>query len=112
MKLLEGFKKQKVAVTPAEGFKKGEKIHALPIPIKKESYTDNNQSMAPPLERMMGEKISLLPFQIMKDIEEDLKEIEKVETYNVTTLEEKPSCSEMEEFHIVAKEFFLLFTKV
>ena len=114
MKLLEGFKKQKVAVRPAEGFKKERKIHALPILTKKESYTEKNQSMAPPLERMMGEKISLLPFQIMKGIEEDLKEIEKVETCTsaVTTLEEQPSCSKMEEFHTGAKENFLLFTKV
>ena len=82
--------------------------------FKKESYTEKNQSMSPPLGRMMGEKISLLPFQIMKGIEEDLKEIEKVETCTraVTTLEEQCLCSEMEECHIAVEEVLLLFTKV
>ena len=40
MKLLEGFKKQKVVVKPAEGFKKERKIHALPILTKKERYVE------------------------------------------------------------------------
>ena len=105
MKILEGLKKKKVAVRPAEGFKKERKIHALPILIK-QRYAEKNQSMAPPLGRMTEEEISLLLFQALKGIEEDLKEIEKVETCtNVgTTLEEKPSCSVMKEDYIVAEE--------
>ena len=35
MKLLEGFKKKKVAVRPTEGFKKERKTHALPTLTKK-----------------------------------------------------------------------------
>ena len=34
MKLLEDFKKEKVAVRPLEGFKKQKKMHALPILIE------------------------------------------------------------------------------
>ena len=34
MNLREGFKKEKAAVRPLEGFKKKNKIHALPILIE------------------------------------------------------------------------------
>ena len=61
--------------------------------------------MSPPLGRMTEEEISLLLFQTMKGIEEDFKEIERVETCTSagTTLEEQPSCS-MEEDNIVDEE--------
>ena len=52
--------------------------------------------MTPPLGRITEEEISLLLFQTMKGIEEDLKEIERVETCTSasTTLEEQPSVME------------------
>ena len=60
--------------------------------------------MAPTLGKIIEEEISLLLFQTLKGIEEDLKEIERVETCTSasTTLGEKPSV--MEEDYTVAEE--------
>jgi len=61
--------------------------------------------MTPPLGRMTGEEISLLLFQTMRGIEEDLKEFEWEETCTSvgTSLEENPSCT-MEEDNTVEEE--------
>ena len=101
-----GFQGEESCSETYRRFQEGEEDPCTSYHNKEDELYRKNKSMAPPLGRMTEEEISLLLFQTMKGIEEDLKEIERVETCTITstTLEEKPSCSVMEEYYTVAEE--------
>ena len=97
-----GFREEESCSETYRRFQEGEEDPCTSYPHKEDSLYRRNKSMAPPLGRMTEEEISLLLFQTLKGIEEDLKEIERVETCTSagTNSEEQPSCSVMKEDYI------------